>query len=116
MNRLLSLSVIAMFAVAVMVLSSPVASAQGLLWSPAINDIFAKTAIDEDSAITKVQARKRRVRRRAQRRARRGVRRSVRRGGSHEDWCFSRYRSYRSRDNTFQPYNGRRRQCISPYN
>ncbi|TIP33596.1 MAG: BA14K family protein, partial [Mesorhizobium sp.] len=29
--------------------------------------------------------------------------------------CHDRYRSYRAWDNTFQPYNGPRRQCISPY-
>ena len=34
---------------------------------------------------------------------------------AHVDWCHARYRSYRSYDNTFQPYNGPRRQCISPY-
>ena len=37
------------------------------------------------------------------------------RGGSHEEWCYNRYRSYRAYDNTFQPYNGPRRQCHSPY-
>ncbi|MDX3925581.1 MAG: BA14K family protein [Shinella sp.] len=36
-------------------------------------------------------------------------------GGSHAQWCYNRYRSYRAYDNTFQPYNGPRRQCISPY-
>jgi hypothetical protein len=39
----------------------------------------------------------------------------VERGGSHEEWCANRYRSYRAYDNTFQPYNGPRQQCISPY-
>ncbi|MBB6181153.1 BA14K family protein [Pseudorhizobium flavum] len=33
----------------------------------------------------------------------------------HYQWCESRYRSYRASDNTFQPYNGPRRQCNSPY-
>ena len=33
----------------------------------------------------------------------------------HLEWCYARYRSYRSSDNTFQPYNGPRRQCTSPY-
>jgi hypothetical protein len=37
------------------------------------------------------------------------------RGGAHAEWCFNRYRSYRASDNTFQPYNGPRRQCVSPY-
>jgi hypothetical protein len=34
---------------------------------------------------------------------------------SHVEWCYDRYRSYRASDNTFQPYNGGRRQCYSPY-
>lgn len=33
----------------------------------------------------------------------------------HYDWCASRYRSYRSYDNTFQPNYGPRQQCYSPY-
>lgn len=38
------------------------------------------------------------------------------RGGSaHVRWCYNRYRSYRASDNTYQPYNGPRRQCYSPY-
>jgi hypothetical protein len=38
------------------------------------------------------------------------------RGGSaHVQWCYDRYRSYRASDNTYQPYNGPRRQCVSPY-
>ncbi len=40
-------------------------------------------------------------------------RRSV--GSSHVEWCYNRYRSYRASDNTFQPYNGPRQQCWSPY-
>lgn len=36
-------------------------------------------------------------------------------GSAHERWCYNRYRSYRAWDNTFQPYNGPRRQCYSPY-
>lgn len=36
-------------------------------------------------------------------------------GSSHANWCYSRYRSYRAYDNTYQPYNGPRRQCVSPY-
>lgn len=50
----------------------------------------------------------------ANRRDRR-YRRRARRGDAHEDWCYRRYRSYRAWDNTFQPYRGRRRACISPY-
>jgi hypothetical protein len=39
----------------------------------------------------------------------------ARRAGSHVEWCYNRYRSYRASDNTFQPYHGPRRQCYSPY-
>lgn len=39
----------------------------------------------------------------------------VYRGDSHVQWCYDRYRSYRAYDNTFQPYNGPRQQCYSPY-
>lgn len=35
--------------------------------------------------------------------------------GSHVEWCYARYRSYRAWDNTYQPYHGPRRQCVSPY-
>ncbi len=34
---------------------------------------------------------------------------------AHVAWCQRRYRSYRVWDNTFQPYHGPRRACISPY-
>jgi hypothetical protein len=36
-------------------------------------------------------------------------------GNTHVRWCYARYRSYRAWDNSFQPYNGPRRQCYSPY-
>jgi len=36
-------------------------------------------------------------------------------GSAHIRWCHNRYRSYRAWDNSWQPYNGPRRQCISPY-
>ena len=36
-------------------------------------------------------------------------------GDAHVAWCYRRYRSYREWDNTFQPYHGPRRLCISPY-
>jgi hypothetical protein len=39
----------------------------------------------------------------------------VREGGDHTQWCYNRYRSYRAYDNTFQPNNGPRQQCYSPY-
>ena len=37
------------------------------------------------------------------------------RDSAHVQWCYDRYRSYRAYDNTFQPYNGPRQQCYSPY-
>ena len=39
----------------------------------------------------------------------------VYRGDAHVQWCYDRYRSYRASDNTFQPYDGPRQQCYSPY-
>jgi hypothetical protein len=33
----------------------------------------------------------------------------------HVAWCEDNYRSYRRSDNSFQPYNGPRRECVSPY-
>ena len=41
--------------------------------------------------------------------------RVVRTGNRHINWCYAKYRSYRASDNTFQPYKGRRRACISPF-
>jgi len=43
------------------------------------------------------------------------ARRSADRDEDHLDWCYDRYRSYRASDNTYQPYEGRRRQCRSPH-
>ncbi|GAB4527321.1 MAG: BA14K family protein [Roseibium sp.] len=34
---------------------------------------------------------------------------------AHYRWCNRRYRSYRTADNSFQPYQGPRRACVSPY-
>lgn len=34
---------------------------------------------------------------------------------AHINWCHARYRSYRVSDNSFQPYHGPRKACISPY-
>ncbi|WEX11400.1 BA14K family protein [Chelativorans sp. AA-79] len=34
---------------------------------------------------------------------------------AHVNWCHAKYRSYRASDNSFQPYHGPRRACISPY-
>ncbi|MEQ1405465.1 BA14K family protein [Neorhizobium sp. Rsf11] len=42
-------------------------------------------------------------------------RRYYRGASAHTRWCYARYRSYRAYDNTFQPYHGPRRRCISPY-
>lgn len=36
-------------------------------------------------------------------------------GGSHHEWCANRWRSYRASDNSYQPNNGPRRECVSPY-
>lgn len=41
--------------------------------------------------------------------------RTQRLSSAHVQWCYDRYRSYRASDNTFQPYNGPRQQCYSPY-
>ena len=35
---------------------------------------------------------------------------------AHVAWCYDRYLSYRAWDNSYQPYEGPRRQCWSPYN
>jgi len=35
---------------------------------------------------------------------------------AHVNWCRAQYRSYDVNTDTFQPYNGPRRQCNSPYN
>jgi len=41
--------------------------------------------------------------------------RTQRLSSAHVEWCYDRYRSYRARDNTYQPNYGPRRQCFSPY-
>ncbi|MFK5978661.1 MAG: BA14K family protein [Rhizobiaceae bacterium] len=33
----------------------------------------------------------------------------------HVRWCYDRYRSYRDYDNSYQPWEGSRRLCRSPY-
>lgn len=38
-----------------------------------------------------------------------------RRNSAHVEWCYDRYRSYRASSNSYQPYNGGRRVCYSPY-
>ena len=45
----------------------------------------------------------------------RRIYRTQRLSNAHIQWCYDRYRSYRAWDNTFQPYNGPRQQCWSPY-
>ncbi len=35
-------------------------------------------------------------------------------GNNHVRWCRNHYVSYRVSDNTYQPYNGPRRVCVSP--
>ncbi len=52
----------------------------------------------------------------ANERAKRRERRGIRRENAHIDWCLDRYRSYSVRSDTYQPFNGRRRRCLSPYN
>ena len=34
---------------------------------------------------------------------------------AHVNWCFDRYKSYRMLDNSWQPFHGPRKPCISPY-
>jgi len=34
---------------------------------------------------------------------------------AHIEWCANQYRSYRASDNSYQPYSGGRRTCVSPY-
>lgn len=34
---------------------------------------------------------------------------------AHVQWCYDRWRSYRAWDNSYQPNNGPRRRCVSPY-
>ncbi len=40
---------------------------------------------------------------------------SSNRGSNHVRWCDRKYRSYDVRSDTFQPYNGPRKRCNSPY-
>jgi len=39
----------------------------------------------------------------------------VRLSAAHVNWCENRWRSYRVSDNSFQPLNGPRQACVSPY-
>ncbi|TGS15817.1 BA14K family protein [Mesorhizobium sp. M2E.F.Ca.ET.209.01.1.1] len=40
---------------------------------------------------------------------------AARLAAAHVRWCYDRYRSYRAWDNSYQPYDGPRQQCWSPY-
>ncbi|PWE53989.1 hypothetical protein DEM27_21900 [Metarhizobium album] len=33
---------------------------------------------------------------------------------AHASWCMERYRSYRIEDNTYQPFSGKRKECLGP--
>lgn len=44
-----------------------------------------------------------------------GQRAVVQGDNSHVNWCLQRYRSYNVGDNTYQPFNGPRRTCESPF-
>lgn len=39
----------------------------------------------------------------------------VRLSAAHVNWCENRWKSYRVSDNSYQPLNGPRRVCVSPY-
>lgn len=39
----------------------------------------------------------------------------VRLSAAHVNWCTSRWKSYRVSDNSYQPYDGPRQACVSPY-
>ncbi|WP_404809895.1 BA14K family protein [Microvirga lenta] len=39
----------------------------------------------------------------------------VRLSAAHVAWCEQRWKSYRVSDNSYQPYNGPRQACVSPY-
>jgi hypothetical protein len=41
--------------------------------------------------------------------------RRAHRHDAHIEWCLARYRSYDVYSDTFQPYHGPRRPCLSPY-
>ncbi len=139
MSRFISLSLTAIYAIVVMGISSGVASAQQASWNPVIS---GEAASNYDGTIMKVRRRRGGGHRGGHRhRHRHGhgygpaliggliiggiIADQAYRGryydnyistrNAHLDWCYNRYRSYRDRDNTFQPYNGPRRQCISPY-
>lgn len=131
MNRFLALSMTAMLSVAVMVDLPVSANAQSFQQNPltmaGIGDV-----VGVEGDVIEVRSRRRRrnnaiagaiigsaiigaIIANQERRYDRRSRRRVYRGDTHENWCYRRFRSYRAWDNTYQPYHGRRRQCISPY-
>lgn len=134
MSKFLTLFMAAILSIAAMAILSGQANAQGFQRDPISLPGIGKFAEFEDGVI-EVRSRNRRVRRSRRRnnaaagaiigaiigsaiiaqQDRRRSRRRIYRGDAHEHWCYRRYRSYRVWDNTFQPYRGRRRQCISPY-
>lgn len=40
---------------------------------------------------------------------------AMRMSQQHVRWCQNRWRSYRASDNSYQPFNGPRQRCVSPY-
>lgn len=135
MNRFLALSMATMLSTAVMVDLPMSANAQGFQQNP-MNQLGTGDVSKVQDDVINVRSRSSRSRRRRnnavagaiiggaiigaiiagqERRHNRRDRRKYYRGDAHEQWCYRRYRSYRAWDNTYQPYRGHRRQCISPY-
>ncbi len=125
MSKFKSQILTAICALAVMGISSGGASAQQTEWNPYIS---SGTNSNNDGSFIKVGRKGRRntaiviggvvlgtmlYNRNKQRNYRGNYNQGL--GDSHINWCYDRYRSYRDYDNTFQPYNGPRRQCMSPF-
>ena len=142
MRKILMIPTVALLSVGTAMLASTGANAQFLHHAPLIQNEVADATDGSAEAVIQVQYRKRKKMRRgyrgrnhrgdiavgiigaivggaiianeANRRDRHRDRRHIR-ADRHVSWCYERYRSYRERDNSYQPYNGRRRQCNSPY-
>jgi len=125
MSRFKSLCLTTIYAFVVMGITSGGVSAQQASWNPYFSDT---TASNYDGSFIKVGSKGRRNTALAigaitlgtilyNKRRNQNYRGNYDQapGNSHIDWCYNRYRSYRDYDNTFQPYNGPRRECISPY-